>query len=131
MKKIISGSTAALALITTLSLLIIFHFLVLINIVPYQLIWGGRIENKSQLLRFEVFSICINLFMILLVSIKGGFLKIPINQIILRISLWIMFALFVLNTIGNLLSVNMIEKIVFTPLTIILAFLSLRLAIAK
>jgi len=56
MKRIISGSAAAFALITALSLLIIFHFLVLINIVPYQLIWGGRIENKSELLRFEMFS---------------------------------------------------------------------------
>lgn len=131
MKKIISGTTAAIALIIALSLLIIFHFLILIKIVPYQVIWGGRIENQTQLLRFEIFSVGINLVMILFVSVKAGFLKILINQKVLRIILWIMFALFVLNTIGNLLSINKFEKIVFTPFTIILSFLSLRLAMSK
>jgi hypothetical protein len=131
MKRIISEFTAAMALIIALSLLIIFHFLILIKIVPYQVIWGGRIENQSQLLRFEVLSVCINLLMIVLVSIKTRFLKTSVNQKVLRITLWIMFVLFALNTIGNILSVNSFEKIVFTPLTIILSFLSLRLAISK
>ena len=131
MKKIISASTASIGIIIILSLLIIFHLLVLVDIVPYQVVWGGRIESKSQLSKFEIFSVCINLFMILLVCVKSGFLKILMNQKVLQISLWLMCVLFVLNTIGNLLSVNMIEKIVFTPITIILAFLSLRLAIAK
>ncbi len=131
MKRIISEFIAAIALIISLSLLIIFHFLILMNIIPYQLIWGGRIENESQLLKFEVLSVCINLVMILLVSLKAQFFKISINKKVLRVALWIMFALFVLNTIGNLLSVNSFERIVFTPLTIILSLLSLRLAISK
>lgn len=131
MKTIISESEAAIALMILLSLLIVFHFLLLINIVPYQLVWGGRIENKSQLLRFELFSICVNSIMILIVMMKTKFLRISINQKVLQIALWIMFSLFVLNTIGNLLSVNKIEKIIFTPLTVILSFLSFRLAISK
>jgi hypothetical protein len=42
-----------------------------------------------------------------------------------------MAGLFFLNTIGNLLSNNQLEKILFTPLTTILFVFSLRLAIDK
>ena len=131
MKSIISESKAALALIAILSMLIIFHLLLLVNIVPYNIVWGGKIENKSELLKFELLSIFVNLLMIFIVSVKEKFLNVKIHRKVIQIALWLMFAIFILNTIGNLLSANRFEKLAFTPATIILSFLSLRLACAK
>ncbi|MGN6603790.1 MAG: hypothetical protein ACTHK8_15150 [Ginsengibacter sp.] len=131
MKRIISESKAALALTVILSLLVIFHLLLLLNILPYKIVWGGRIENKSELLKFELISIFMNLIMILVVCIKEKYFRLKVHPKVIQTALWLMFAIFILNTIGNLLSVNRFEKLVFTPLTLILSLLSLRLAMSK
>ena len=64
-------------------------------------------------------------------KIKKKILKIKINPKVIQTALWIMVAFFIFNTIGNFLSVNEFEKLVFTPVTIILSLLSLRLALSK
>jgi hypothetical protein len=45
-----------------------------------------------------------------------------------KIGLWLMFALFLLNTVGNLLSKNRYEKLIFTPITLLSAVFCLILA---
>jgi hypothetical protein len=40
-----------------------------------------------------------------------------------------MFVLFAINTVGNIFSNNELERLIFTPLTLLLAVFSLRLAI--
>jgi hypothetical protein len=42
-----------------------------------------------------------------------------------------MFGTFALNTLGDLASENSFEKAFFTPITVLLAFFSLRLALIK
>ncbi len=66
--------------------------------------------------------------MLQIVLIRAGYFKLKINPVIIKIALWIMAFLFLLNTIGNLFSENDFEKIAFTPLTLILAILCIRLA---
>ena len=88
-------------------------------------------KDKSQMLTFETVSIIINILMLAVAGIKAGYLKIGISQVVVRVILWIMSALFVMNTLGNLLSDNQFEKIVFTPVTVILSIFSLRVAIIK
>jgi membrane protein DedA with SNARE-associated domain len=46
-------------------------------------------------------------------------------------SLWVMFCLFLFNTLGNILSENHLEKIIFTPVTIVLSLLMLVLILKK
>jgi hypothetical protein len=43
----------------------------------------------------------------------------------------LMFLLFLVNTAGNLASTNQLEKQLFTPLTLLLALLSLRVAVSS
>ena len=131
MKKIISESNAAIALLAILIALVIFHFFVMIDIIPYQMIWGGRIENKRQLIKIELISIIVNLIMILVIMIKKRLIRFSINPRYLQLVLWIMFVFFLLNTLGNMLSLNQVEKILFAPLTFLLSFFTLRLAISK
>lgn len=131
LKKVISQRLATLGLLTLLLLVIVFHILVLVQVIPYKIVWGGRLENDTQMIRFEGISIALNLIMLALVAIYSGYLKWEINRRWLQVGCWVMVALFSINTVGNLLAINDLERWIFTPLTFLLAVFSFRLAIDK
>lgn len=83
------------------------------------------------MVHFELASIFINLVMLGIVCLKSGLLKAPVSPFFIRASLWAMAGLFLVNTLGNLASVNTFEKMVFTPMTLLLSLFSLRLALSK
>ncbi|HCM75856.1 MAG TPA: hypothetical protein DIS90_05715 [Cytophagales bacterium] len=120
---------AAKGLLAILSSIIVFHLLVITGVIPYQIVWGGRLQNVNQMLKFEAVSLLLNLVMVTWVALSLGRIQLKVNENVLRIGFWIMFLLFLLNTVGNLLSNNGLEKIIFTPLTALLALFSFRLAI--
>src|SRR5690348_9315525 len=130
-KKIISESTAVNSLLVVLSAIVIFHLLVIVHIIPYQIVWGGRIENRQQIIPLELISIIINLVMMGVVLIKKGVINFSIGRRWLRLLFWLMFVFFLVNTLGNLVSLNQIEKFIFTPITLFLTFCSLRLGLSK
>lgn len=129
LKKVISQRVATLGLLTLFSLVIVFHFLVLAQVIPYKIVWGGRLESDTQMIRFEVISIALNLIMLTLVAINSGYLKWEIGRRWIQPGMWIMVALFLFNTVGNLFAINDWERWIFTPLTFLLTMFSLRLAI--
>jgi membrane protease YdiL (CAAX protease family) len=100
----------------------VFHFFIMVKLIPYDIAWGGRLKNDTEMYIFEAISILINLFLISIVSIKGNYLKLRVNEKVINSILWIFFILFLLNTIGNLLAKTNFEKI-FSVLTLILALL--------
>ena len=114
-------------MITLLSAVVIFHILVLIQIIPYQIVWAGRLNSIAEMQRFETISILINCFIILLITIKGNYLNFKFSSKIINSLVWLFIILFSLNTIGNLMAKSNFEKLVFTPLTFILALLSFRI----
>ena len=131
MKKIISESAAEKSLLALLSAIMLFHVLVIINVIPYEIIWGGRIRNRRELINLELISIIVNAIMIFVVLIRTGMVGFSIRRRWMRLLFWMMLALFLLNTLGNLVSLNQVEKFIFTPITLFLSFCSLRLALAK
>jgi hypothetical protein len=122
---------ATYGLLIILSLFVIFHLLILLRVIPFEMVWGGRLKNASQMLSFETVSIVINLIMLAGVGVYAGILQLKINPMVIKAGFGIMFVLFLLNTIGNLSSENEWEKMVFTPLTLLLSLFSLRLALGK
>lgn len=120
---------AQYGLIIILSAVLVFHFLVLLKVIPYKIVWGGRLKSDTQMYRFEVVSIFTNLIFLAIVFAYSGILLSDISPNIISILLWIMAALFALNTLGNLMSKNKWEKIIFTPLTFILFIFCLILAL--
>lgn len=122
---------ATSGLLFILSAIVLFHLLVLLGVVPWDIVWAGRLQDASQMLVFETISIGVNLLMLAVVSIYAGILKVNLHPTVIKAALWVMFAIFLLNTVGNMLSNNEMEKIVFTPLTLLLSLFSLRLAISK
>ena len=111
--------------------IVVFHILILSGLLPYNLVWGSRLENASQMRNMEIISIIINLAVIYIVGMKGGYAKPIIPAKMITILLWVFAALFTLNTIGNLFSQNIWETIIFTPLTLLSVLLFIRLAIDK
>ncbi len=122
---------AANIMLTLLVGVIVFHVLVLAEVIPYNIVWGGRLKSPAEMRRFEFVSIAINILVISAVAMKGGYIKAIVPARVVDVSLWLLTALFALNTIGNMFSKTSFETIVFTPLTLVSAVLCYRLALEK
>jgi len=122
---LISRQLAKNALLTILALVTLFHILALLTIIPHTVVWAGKFNSYKEVLPFEIFSLVINLSFILLVSyrVRNDASKAG------RIGMWMMFVLFALNTVGNFFAETDVEMYTGTPLTFLLAVLSLRLAL--
>jgi hypothetical protein len=127
----ISAKLAGKILIFVLMLLVIFHVFVLLNIIPYQIVWAGQIQNSSSLLVYEGFAILLTVLFILIISMKIGYFQQGKFVKVVKVGVWIVFFYFLLNTVGNLTSGVTTEKLIFTPLTILLTLLAFRVAIEK
>jgi hypothetical protein len=122
---------AARILLFFLSLIIIFHFIVLLQFIPFEYVWGGRLKTKQEMYVFESISIFINLLLIGIVLIKTKVLKLNLPFKLIRFCLFFVSALFLLNTLGNLNAISSTETLVFTPITFILSIACLVLALEK
>jgi hypothetical protein len=127
----ISFRFAVNTLLLLLAGVLVFHMLVLTGVLPFQIVWGGRLENQEQMQAFELVSIAINLLIIMAVLMKGGYLQSFLPSKMINFILWLLVGLFALNTVGNAFSKNVFEAIVFTPLTLLFAILLSRLAIQE
>jgi membrane protease YdiL (CAAX protease family) len=105
-------------LIVISTLVLIFHVFILLKVIPYEITWGGRLKNDQDMYVFESFSIIVNVFFIYVLLQKGNFVKAVFSEKVVSFILWIFFALFVLNTIGNVLAKTLFEK-VFTVVTLL------------
>lgn len=96
---------------------LIYHFLILTQIVPYKYVWGGKLNSLSEMYLFESVSVAITL---LAIAILASYAKI-INQFMAKWIYKAVFAvfmvLFALNTLGNLVAETTFESMVFTPIT--------------
>lgn len=124
-------TVAQCGLLIILSLFLLLHTWILLKIIPYTVVWGGRLKSDKEMYRFEIISIAVNLFFLLIVLIQSGILIIDFPEHILTIILWIMAVMFCFNTFGNIFSKNKIERIVFTPITIMLTVFSVILALSN
>jgi hypothetical protein len=105
-----------------LFLVILFHICIITKIIPYNIAWGGRLTNDTEMYVFETISILINIFLSWILLMKSNLLKFKFSDKTVQIILWIFFALFILNTIGNIFAKTNFEKFfaVLTGLSAIL-----------
>jgi hypothetical protein len=100
----------------------IFHLLILVRVIPFEITWGGRLKTVEEMYVFETLSIFINSFFIFVLLQKGEYVSYVLGKKAVTTILWIFFAIFVLNTIGNVFAETTFEKF-FTILTLINASL--------
>jgi hypothetical protein len=122
---------AQIGLLILLSMFLVLHFIILLKLIPYNLVWGSRLKSDKEMYRFEIFSILINSLFVIIILVQASFLTIDIPKKIITYALWLMTGLFLLNTLGNVTSKNKLEQRVFTPIAIMLAIFSLILALSN
>lgn len=122
---------AKYGLILIFSLTIVFHLLVLTGIIPFNIVWGGRLKDHSAMLKFESVSILLNVVFLLVVLIKTNYIKLKVPVAVITSLLWMMVFMFTINTIGNLFATHSLETIIFTPITAMLSAFSLVLILKK
>ena len=121
--RIIPKQKTAIRIMTwSIGFIFIFHVLVLLRIVPYAVVWGGRLTSDIEMYVFEFISIGMNLLLFMALRIIAEPEKTALPIRLVNGVLWLFLSIFVLNTIGNLLAQTAIEK-AFALLT--LAFASL------
>ena len=126
---IISTGVATLALLAIIGAVIVFHLLVIGGILPKTIVWAGRISDPARLVRAEMGSIAVLLVAATFVIARWRSLAHGSPAIVAAVGAWVLVILFTLNTVGNLFAKTRFERIVFTPLTLLLALLMLRLAL--
>ncbi|MED0670377.1 hypothetical protein P4S95_09120 [Aneurinibacillus aneurinilyticus] len=131
MKKLISIRLASNIIIAINAIAILMHVLILLKIVPYDFVWGGRLKSEADVIIFESISLVVQILFILIIAVKAGYVFKGKFKRTLNVGIWVMFGLMVFNTIGNLASNSGLETMVMTPLTSVLALLVFRLAIEK
>ncbi len=100
-----------------------FHLCILLKIIPYEITWGGRLSNDREMYVFESISIIINLFLGLVLLIKGNYIRAIMPMKVINVILWIFLFLFALNTIGNILAKTYFEKF-FSIITLAFVYLT-------
>ena len=105
------NKSAYIKILTSISTVaILLHILILLKIIPYEITWGGKLKTDEEMYVFETFSILINSFFVFVLLQKGVFIKPFFGKKTVSIILWIFFAIFVLNTFGNLFAKTTFEK---------------------
>ncbi len=131
MIKIIGFKFAINTLILLLIFTLLYHLAIVTELIPYSTVWGGHLEEKSQMYKYELFSAVVNLVILSIIAIKGSYINVKISPLTITIFLWIFTVMFTFNSIGNLLSNSSFETMIFTPLSILSAVLCFRLAVEK
>tara|TARA_R110002049_G_scaffold247413_5_gene421586 strand:+ start:96 stop:503 length:408 start_codon:yes stop_codon:yes gene_type:complete len=106
-----------------LGIVLVFHFLILTEQIPYTNVWAGKLNSVEEMKSFETFSILLNIFILGILSIKYRQLGKGVTNKVIDMLIWIFAGFFTLNTLGNLFSKSMIELILGTFMTLTSAIL--------
>lgn len=122
---------AVMVMLVLLGVVLLFHFLVLLGIIPFDIVWGGKLQSVQQMLVFETVSVLLNALLFWLILAKANWVKWPLPRWVLHALLVSFTVLFVLNSIGNLLAEKTLETLLFTPITILFSLLCFRIVLQK
>ena len=131
MTKLLSAKGTGNVLLILFGLLVIFHILILFNLLPSNIVWGGRVGSSASPRALLTVSLIFNILFALVVSAKIGYIDVGNLNRVINVFLWMIFAYLLLNTAGNLASSSTLEKLVFTPITIVAAILVFRLVMER
>jgi len=129
LKKINKNFAAKFLLLFSL-LGIIFHIFVILRVVPYTIVWGGRADDKNYLI-LELVSLLVLATASFIIAGRAKYINVPKLDKFFYFGCWCLFAVFILNTLGNIVSPVPIERYFFSIITFVIALLMLRLISKK
>ncbi len=133
MKKLIHPKISGIVLLILMALMAVFHILVISGIVPQHMVWGGQLKDvpRSEVVMLESIAFIITLLFILIIAMRLDYIFAGKYKKVVNAGIWVIFGFMILSTLGNLNSSVTIEKLIFTPVSIISALCALRLGITK
>lgn len=129
MKKMISVKWAGNLLLTSFGLLIIFDTLILLNFLPPNIVWAGQIKDSATKISLLTLTLFVTSIFLVIIAAKIGYIKAEKFKKVINIGVWVIFVYLILNTVGNFASDVSFENLIFAPITLVLSFCALRLAI--
>lgn len=105
---------------------VLLHLLVLRDIVPWQMLWGG-LADTTDIAGLSLFAIGVALFVMFVTANNLAYIP-PLFPRLMRILMWIICGYLLVNTAGNLLSANIVEQYYFAPITCVLSVCAARVA---
>ena len=112
--------------------MIVLQILLALGILPVTMAWGGTQTELTPALRLaSVAAAGILALFAYVIRRRASLIGDPPPSTLIKIFSWIITAFMVLNTLGNLVSQSTAEKIVFTPLTLLLAICCFIVSISK
>ncbi len=131
LRRIIPIGFAIKSILLITTAVLIFHLSVVVEIIPYKHVWGGRLKSVEQMYIFQAISIFLNFLILIVVLIRGEYIQphMPISTT--NAFSWIFFVVFALSAIANVSSMDSLESKIFTPVAFVLSFLFLRIAIKE
>lgn len=88
----------------------VLHVLVLFQLIPYNMVWGGKIESIDTIYVLEGLAFAIMSFLGVVLVMKNRIVEPMFTDKTIRRILLIFAVFFMLNTVGNLLAETVIEK---------------------
>lgn len=120
---------SAVALLWGLAALAVFHILLLAGVVPDGLAWGGRADREdASFVALEIAGLALLGVFALVTAARAGMLGAARSGRAARIGALIVCGYFALNVLGNLASLSRLESLIFTPVSLALAWLAWRVA---
>ena len=127
-----TATTAANIATVLFGIVIILQLLLALGILPVTMAWGGTQTELTPALRLASMAAAVMMALFAyVIRRRAGLIGDPPPSTLIKILSWIITAFMVLNTLGNLVSQSTAEKIVFTPLTILLAICCFIVSISK
>lgn len=108
--------------------LILFHLLVLFGVIPFDLVWGGKLSSVEEMYKFELPALGISLLFQGILFMEAKKTKFRLSKQVRKMFLIGFLLLFVLNTLGNIMANSLFEKAfaVVTALMVFLIFILLK-----
>jgi len=129
LKNRLSADAAAKGYFAVTALALVYHALILTQVVHYSNAWGGQLQSLEQMYTFEAVSVTLQILLAVIVYIKAYKKASGRAYRIVTVLTLLIAALFILNTVGNIFATGWIERFIFTPVTLIAALLTFRVAI--
>jgi hypothetical protein len=117
-----AGRIAANVATILFIVIIILQLLLALGILPISMAWGGTQDTLTPTLRIaSLGAVVILAFFAYVIRRRAGLIGGDTVPTIIKILSWLITAFMVLNTVGNLASQSSGERVLFTPLSLILA----------
>ncbi len=88
----------------------VIHLLILLQVIPLNIVWGGKIESINTIYVLEGLAFVIMSFLVMVLIMKNRIIKPIFGEKTIKRILLVFAVFFALNTVGNLLAETYTEK---------------------